>query len=117
MKHPKNRIAAESQNTDGVEGYVFDGADGSQVAFWECPTEATTAEHIHAFDEYFLVVEGAYFLWLDGEERKVGPGQECFISKGTRIAGRVAAGTRTIHFFGAPRARRAASVDASLNGK
>jgi len=34
VKHPANRIATRSQSTPGVEGYVFDGADGSQMAFW-----------------------------------------------------------------------------------
>jgi len=33
MKHPANRIATSNQGTPGVEGYVFDGADGSQMAF------------------------------------------------------------------------------------
>lgn len=108
MKRPVNRIASQSQHTPGVEGYVFEGADGSQVAFWECPIEAATEEHSHAFDEYFVVVEGTYSLTLDGEPRIVGPGQECYIPAGTRIAGRAAAGTRTIHFFGARRANRAA---------
>ncbi len=107
MKRPANRIAAQSQHTDGIEGYVFDGADGSQVAFWECPVEATTEEHVHPFDEYFIVVEGSYSLTLDGQERTVRPGQECFIPRGTRIAGQVAPGTRTIHFFSAHRANRA----------
>jgi len=109
MKHPANRIASESQHTPGVDGYVFDGVDGSQAAFWECSSEASTREHVHAFDEYFIVVEGYYSLTLDGEERIVGPGQECHIPRGTRISGRVAPGTRTIHFFGAPRAQRAAT--------
>jgi hypothetical protein len=31
MQHPVNRIAIGSQTTPGVEGYVFDGADGSQM--------------------------------------------------------------------------------------
>jgi hypothetical protein len=31
MKNPANRIASGSQATPGVEGYVFDGADGSQM--------------------------------------------------------------------------------------
>ena len=34
VRSPANRIAASSQFTDDVEGYVFDGADGSQVALW-----------------------------------------------------------------------------------
>ena len=36
MKHPANRISTGSQATPGVEGYVFDGADGSQMTFWTC---------------------------------------------------------------------------------
>jgi quercetin dioxygenase-like cupin family protein len=106
MKRPINQIARSAQHTEGIEGYVFDGADGSQMAFWECHADATTAEHVHPFDEYFIVVEGAYTLMLDGELRRVTAGQECFIPKGTRIKGEVSAGTRTIHVFGGPRAVR-----------
>ena len=36
MKQPANRIATRSQATPGVEGFVFDGLDGSQMAFWTC---------------------------------------------------------------------------------
>ena len=67
---------------------------------------ALTAEHVHEFDEWFLVVEGSYTLTLDGHEVRVGPGQEYVIPKGTRIAGRVTAGTRTLHAFGGRRAER-----------
>jgi hypothetical protein len=31
-----NRIGTKDQATPGVEGYVFDGADGGQTAFWTC---------------------------------------------------------------------------------
>jgi mannose-6-phosphate isomerase-like protein (cupin superfamily) len=106
VKNPANRIAVSSQHTPGVEGYVFDGADGSQVALWRAGSDAVTAEHTHDFDEYFLVVEGTYFLLVGGEEVRVDAGQEYFIPRGTPIAGRVTAGTRTIHVFGGPRARR-----------
>jgi quercetin dioxygenase-like cupin family protein len=106
MKASANRIASSSQHTPGIEGYVFDGADGSQMAIWECHRDANTAEHCHAFDEYFLVVEGTYVLSLDGNEIQVSAGQEHFIPKGTRISGRVIAGTRTIHWFGGHRADR-----------
>src|SRR5215510_1230120 len=106
VKHPANRIAVGSQHTPGVEGYVFDGADGSQVAFWRADRDAATSLHTHAFDEYFLVVEGTYFLVLDGKEVRVDAGQEFFIPRGMPISGRVTAGTRTIHVFGGQRARR-----------
>ena len=45
MKSPVNRIATSSQHTPGVEGYVFDGADGSQMAFSTVELDAVTAEH------------------------------------------------------------------------
>jgi len=105
-KNPLNRIASGSENTPNIEGYVFDGADGSQMAFWECHDDAQTAEHVHAFDEYFIVVEGSYCLILDGKEVHVEAGQEYFIPRGTKISGKVTAGTRTIHLFGGHRAER-----------
>jgi mannose-6-phosphate isomerase-like protein (cupin superfamily) len=107
MKNPANRIAAAAQHTPSVEGYVFDGEDGSQMAFWTVERDAVTAEHVHEFDEWFLVVEGSYTLTLDGNEVCIEAGQECFIPRGTRIAGRVSAGTRTVHAFGGRRAVRA----------
>ena len=107
MKNAANRIASTAQHTENVQGYVFDGADGTQVAFWECEADANTEEHIHDFDEYFLVVEGCYTITMDGAETEIRAGQECLIPRGTRISGRVMAGTRTIHMFGGHRADRA----------
>ena len=110
MRSPANRIAATSQHTPGIEGFVFDGADGSQMAFWTAERDAATEEHVHRFDEWFVVVSGLYVLTLDGREIPVRAGEEYFIPKGTKIAGRVTAGTRTVHAFGARRARRASST-------
>jgi hypothetical protein len=62
MKSPVNRIAISSQATPGVEGYVFDGADGSQMAFWTCREAAMSDAHVHDYDEYMLVVQGCYTL-------------------------------------------------------
>ena len=67
MKHPSNRIAASNQSTPGVEGYVFDGADGSQFAFWTCSETARSASHVHDFDEYMVVIEGCYTMIMDGK--------------------------------------------------
>jgi ethanolamine utilization protein EutQ (cupin superfamily) len=107
MRNPSNRITSTSEHTKGIEGYVFDGADGSQMAFWTASADAETAEHVHPFDEWFMVVEGAYVIVLDGKEVRVEAGGEYFIPKGTLIGGRVTAGTRTIHAFGGRRAERA----------
>lgn len=113
MKTPSNRISAGSQHTDGIEGYVFDGVDGTQVAFWECSSDASTEEHVHAFDEYFVVIEGQYVVFVDGKEICVRAGQECVIPRGARISGKVSAGTRTIHMFGDTRAQRATADHAA----
>jgi quercetin dioxygenase-like cupin family protein len=106
MKNPANKIATTSQSTLGVEGYVFDGADGSQMAFWTCAETVESAPHVHDFDEYILVVAGCYTLIVDGERIPVLAGEEYLIARGLYHAGEVIAGTRTIHAFGGHRADR-----------
>jgi quercetin dioxygenase-like cupin family protein len=100
MKRPANRIANTHQATPGVEGYIFDGADGSQMAFWTCQETAASAEHVHDYDEYMLVVEGCYTLLMNGQRVPVKAGEEYVIPRGVPHAGEVLAGTRTIHAFG-----------------
>ena len=106
MRHPANRIATASQSTPDIEGYVFDGADGSQMAFWSCRQPLDSTPHAHGFDEYFVVVEGCYTLLIGGREIPVRAGEEYFIARGTWHGGRAEAGTRTIHAFGGRRAER-----------
>lgn len=107
MKHPENRIALFDQATPGVEGYVFDGANGSQMAFWTCAENASSVEHVHEYDEYMIVVQGCYTLIINGERIPINAGEEYFIPQGVRHSGEVVAGTRTIHAFGGHRADRA----------
>ena len=106
MRHPANRIAGSSQATPGVEGYVFDGADGTQMAFWTCAKTASSAEHVHDYDEYMVVVQGCYTLIINGERIQVTAGKEYVIPRGIPHRGEVVAGTRTIHAFGGHRADR-----------
>lgn len=107
MKNPANRIAATAQATPGVEGYVFDGADGSQMTLWTCRETASAGEHTHDYDEYMHVVQGCYTLILDGKRIPLPAGAEFLIPRGTPHGGEVVAGTRTIHVFGGHRADRA----------
>jgi quercetin dioxygenase-like cupin family protein len=107
MKRPANRIAASQQATPGVEGYIFDGADGSQMAFWTCRETAASALHTHDYDEYMMVVQGCYTLLINGERIPVKAGEEYFIARGVPHSGEVVAGTRTIHAFGGHRGDRA----------
>jgi mannose-6-phosphate isomerase-like protein (cupin superfamily) len=113
MKQAANRIATSSQATPGVEGYVFDGVEGSQMAFWTCRETAASAAHVHEFDEYMVVVQGCYTLIvytnLGSERIVIKAGEEYFIPRGVRHGGEVEGGTRTIHAFGGRRANRAKS--------
>ena len=110
MKNPANRIAKSNQATPGVEGYVFDGVDGSQMAFWTCEKTAASAAHVHDYEEYMLVIEGCYTLVINGERIPVRAGEEYVIPKGVQHSGEVQAGTRTIHAFGGHRAEREKSA-------
>ncbi len=106
MNDPANRIRSSSQATPGVEGYVFDGVNGMQMAFWTYAEDAQSSEHAHDYDEYMVVVQGCYTLLLDDRRIALTPGKEHLIPRGVAHAGEVAAGTRTIHAFGAHRAER-----------
>ena len=108
MKNQKNAIASSSQSR-GIEGYVYDGVDGGQMAFWECRIDGKSDEHVHNFDEYFVIVEGQYTLILNNQRRLLKAGDEFLIPTGTKHAGEFTAGTRTIHAFGGRRAERVAT--------
>lgn len=82
MKNQLNRIPASTQSTAGIEGYVYDGADGSQMAFWTCYESARSQEHVHGYDEYMVVVQGCYTLLIQGQPIDLKAGQEYFIPKG-----------------------------------
>ncbi len=105
-KNPANKIAEASQYTKGIEGYVFDGADGSQIAFWTCPDNGQSEMHTHQYDEYMLVVQGRYTLIIEGKRISLRAGDEYHIAKGVPHAGVVVAGTRVIDAFGGKRAKR-----------
>jgi quercetin dioxygenase-like cupin family protein len=106
MKDPANRIRQSSQATRGVEGYVFDGVNGTQMAFWTCAENATSAEHAHDYDEYLVVVQGCYTLIIGGRRIPLKAGEEYVIPQGVLHRGEVLAGTRMIHAFGGHRAER-----------
>jgi len=106
MQDPANRIRRSNQATPGVEGYVFDGVNGMQMAFWTCSEDAKSAEHVHEYDEYMVVVQGCYTLIIDGRRIPLEAGEEYVIPRGMVHGGEVVAGTRTIHAFGGHRADR-----------
>jgi hypothetical protein len=46
-------IRAETARWPGVR-------EDSQIAFWACAEPAVSAEQVHDYDEYMLVVQGCY---------------------------------------------------------
>jgi quercetin dioxygenase-like cupin family protein len=103
MKNSKNRISSKEQNTKDVEGYFYNGADGSQMAFWTCYSDRISNKHTHEFDEYMVCVFGQYTVIMNDKEYILNPGDEILIPKGTEQWGKCIAGTRTIHAFGGKR--------------
>jgi len=103
MKNPKNRIDPSQQNTADIEGYFYEAADGSQMAFWECRADRISKKHSHDFDEYTICVAGEYVACFEDGEIAMKPGDELFIPKGTAQWGRCKSGTRTISAFGGKR--------------
>ena len=76
------------------------------MAFWTCGETATSAERVHDYDEYMVVVQGCYIMVIHGNRIAVKAGEEYFIPRGVPHSGEVAAGARTIHAFGSHRADR-----------
>jgi quercetin dioxygenase-like cupin family protein len=106
MNNPKNRIHTGSHYVAGLDGFVFDGADGSQIILWTGREAGTAAEHSHPYEEYILTVQGEYILHMDGKKISLTPGQECLIPAETKHYGERIANTRTVHAFGGKRAVR-----------
>ena len=109
MRNPLNAIDPAQQNP-GNFGYLFDGADGTQIGIWTSTRDLEGVVHEHEFDEYVVVVAGEYTLMLGGEEIVLAPGDEYVIPRGVSHGGRFVAGTRAIHAFGGKRAQRAGSL-------
>ena len=106
MKNKMNLIPASEQNTKDIEGYYFEGADGSQMAYWTCYSDKISNKHIHQFDEYMICVGGQYIAYIENKKYILNPGDELYIKKGKKQWGECKAGTRTIHVFGGQRIKK-----------
>jgi len=106
MKNPVNKVATASQYAKGIEGYVYDGVDGSQMVHWTYPESGQSAKHTHEFDEYMLVVQGRYILIIEGKRISLKAGDEYLIKAGVPHGGEAVAESRVIEVFGGKRANR-----------
>ena len=105
MCSPSNSVVA-SQHAGGMEGYVFDGADGAQLVLWQCAEGGHSPMHTHDYDEYAIVVQGHFGGTIGGERVELGPGEECFIPAGVPHDGTYSANYRAIDAFGGKRVER-----------
>lgn len=58
MRNPLNAIDPTRQNPGNV-GYLYDGADGTQIGIWTSTRDLEAVVHEHEFDEYVVVVAGS----------------------------------------------------------
>jgi quercetin dioxygenase-like cupin family protein len=105
MRNPLNAIDPKMQTLGNV-GYVYDGKDETQMAFWTSNYDIISQEYVHDFEEYVAVVQGQYTLIINDEEFILRPGDEYFIPKGVPHSGKTIKGTRAIYAFGGKRAKR-----------
>ena len=106
MRNPENAVEASHQ-AGGMEGYVYDGIDGSQLVVWHCPDGGESPMHTHDYDEYAIVIQGTFTGTVDGKPIAMGPGDECFIAAGTPHDGTYSHNYRAIDAFGGRRVKRA----------
>ena len=105
MRQSCNAVRNKEQD-GGMEGYVFDGADGSQIVIWQFPTGRKSEIHIHDYDEYAIVVHGTFTGTIGGNHVILGPGDECVIPAGVSHGGVCSANYRAIDAFGGRRVKR-----------
>ena len=112
VRNPANEVA---DAPEGMKGYLFEGADGTQVVFWENVAGGESPMHSHDFWEYAIVLEGHYEGTVDGKPVTLGPGDECAIPPGAKHGGHHSAGYRAIDVWAGPRVQR--RQDAAGNAK
>ena len=100
FKNEKNKVP---NAPEGMEGYVFESADGCQAIFWENVTGGSVPLQTHDFWEYAYVVEGWYVGVIDGKVIRLEPGDECLIPPGVPHKGKHSSNYRAIDIFGGPR--------------
>ena len=106
LRRPCNSIENTGPN-QGMSGFVFEGADGSQLVMWSAQAGGETAPHSHDYDEYCIVLEGTFTGMIGGKAVTLTAGDECVIPAGVVHGGTISANYRSIDGFGGRRVTRA----------
>ena len=102
MKRTYNAVEKSAQ-ASGMQGYLFEGADGSQVVLWECKKGGKSKRHKHDFDEYAVVLQGTFAGLVGRRKIVMKRGDECYIPAGMFHEGMYSANYRAIDAFGGQR--------------
>lgn len=105
MRNPKNAVVTGTVSK-GLEGYMFEGADGAQMILWQCAVGGVCAMHTHEYDEYAVVLQGTFKGTVGGTKVVMNAGDECYIPAGTPHDGEYSVGYRAIDAFGGKRVER-----------
>lgn len=102
MRHPANAVLSAGPSS-ALEGFLFEGRDGSQLVLWQCQAGGRSETHSHDYDEYAVVLSGIFTGMIGDRRVTMKPGDECYIPAGTPHSGEYSAGYRAIDAFGGRR--------------
>ena len=110
MRRSCNKVKLSKQ-AGNMEGYVFEGTDGSQMVIWHSRNGGRSEMHTHDYDEYCVVLQGTFVGSVGEETITMGPGDECVIPAGVPHDGEYSPDYRAIDAFGGPRVEREQSQE------
>jgi uncharacterized protein YndB with AHSA1/START domain len=85
-----------AMSTPGLRGFGFEGRNDTRIELLHASQDATTSEHEALPNEYLHVIAGSYELQLHGQTISLEAGAEFQLPGGSKIAGKISAGTRLL---------------------
>lgn len=97
----KRQPAAASGVSADLRGWIADPAK-TQTVFWEVKTGFAVPPHVHAHDEYGVVLSGYCDVIIDGVTTRYGVGDEFAIAGNVVHAAVMSDNYRALDFFESP---------------
>jgi quercetin dioxygenase-like cupin family protein len=111
LRNPINAVAGAPE---GMKGYLFLGADETQVVFWENESGGKCQGHSHPFDEYACIIQGRWAGRLGALQTVLARGQECHIPARILHSGEHSANYRAVDAWAGPRVRYLSAPDREI---
>ena len=97
----KRQPRAASSASDNLSGWVAD-MNKSQVVFWEVAKGFEVEPHVHAHDEYGVVLSGYCEVIINGVTSRYSAGDEFYIPGNVSHAAVMSDNYRALDFFESP---------------